>query len=100
MRQDLPDGTDNIQIAFDIPAPLEVVVPNGLTDEGVLAGFIGLSLQIAGNPLFARARYSFHVGNGVFEFRDEKALEFWLVHIGADGFQVRRVPEQLVAGGH
>ncbi|HET6246989.1 MAG TPA: hypothetical protein VFE47_04760 [Tepidisphaeraceae bacterium] len=85
-----------MQVGIDESDTVEVFVPQGMRDEGLIAEFIGIRLRESGNRLAAEWSRAYHMGNGVFGFQDEAGAEFWLLHIGTDRSEALRVPDAEV----
>ena len=87
--------TIHLQVSLGPPRIVEVLVPEGMRDEGLIVDIIGTRLREAGNRLAAQCDRAYHVGNGVFGFQDDAGAEFWLLHI-EHGHKALRVPASEV----
>ncbi len=88
--------TVDLQVSLESPHTVEVLVPEGMRDEGLIVEIIGTRLREAGNRFADQWDRAYHVGNGVFGFQDDAGAEFWLLHIER-GHKALRVPDSEVS---
>jgi hypothetical protein len=87
--------TMNLQLSLDSAHTVEVLIPEGMRDEGLIADLIGTRLKEAGNRFAGQWDRAYHVGHGVFGFQDDAGAEFWLLCV-EHGHKAIRVPDSEV----